>query len=428
MKRVLVIAYHFPPCTGSSGLLRAEKFVRYLPDFGWEPFVLAPHPRAYDSTDFNSSARIKARVFRSFALDTKRHLSFKRSYFDWMALPDRWITWCIGAIPLGLRLIRRQKIDVLFSTFPISTAILIGLILHKLTGLPWIVDLRDSMTEEHYPKDARERRIRRWIERRAMRYAFRVIFTAESTRRMYLERYPNLAPDKCRLISNGFDEEDFVLLRQNPPNEAGSVRPLRLAHNGAIYPEERDPIPFFRALSRLKREGSISSATLSVSLRATGADSIFQDVLDKLGLSDIVQLLPHIPYRDALQECADSDGLLLLQAANCDHQIPAKAYEYLRLGKPILALTTHTGDTAALLNDVGGATILQLADEQDIYNGLPRFLFAVSRGQHPKPRIEDAQRYSRRSQSAQLAELLSSSCNQERLASAVANGSLTNRA
>jgi glycosyltransferase involved in cell wall biosynthesis len=406
MGRVLIIAYHFPPCMGSSGLLRSEKFARYLPDFGWEPVVLTVHPRAYEAIDPSSEERVKATVQRAFALDTKKHLSFQNSYLDWMALPDRWITWLFGAIPAGLRAIRKYQIQVIFSTFPISTAILIGFFLHRLTRLPWIVDLRDSMTEDNFPKDGRTRKFRQWIERQAVRHASFVVFTAASTRRMYLERYPELSQEKCLLIPNGYDEDDFSSLLANGGGGKTPEKPLRILHSGVIYPEERDPLPFFRALSRLKREGTITAADLKIVLRAAGSEDFFQNAIRELGIADVIELLPHLPYRQSLQECTDSDGLLLFQADNCDHQIPAKAYEYLRLGKPIFALTTHTGDTAVLLNEVGGATIAELANEGDIYGRLPGFLAALSSGTHALPRQVTIQRYARKSQAAELAKLL----------------------
>lgn len=406
MERVLIIAYHFPPCAGSSGLLRSEKFSRYLPDFGWEPVILVPHPRAYEAVDSNSSRRVEATVIRTFALDAKKHLSFRNSYSDWTALPDRWVAWIFGAIPAGLWAVRRHGIKAMFSTFPISTAILIGLVLHRLARIPWVVDLRDSMTEDDYPKDPRTRKVRRWIERQAMRHASCVIFTAASTKKMYLDRYPELTPEKCILIPNGYDEADFQSLCFSSPEDQVSKKQLRLLHTGLIYPEERDPMPFFRALSRLKREGRIGATSLKVVLRAAGSEGLFQKSIEDLGITDIVELLPHVPYQQALQECADSDGLLLFQAANCDHQIPAKAYEYLRLGKPIFALTSLTGDTAALLNEVGGATIVNLAKEEDIYRGLPHFLAALRSKTHALPQAKEIQRYSRKSQAKDLAHVL----------------------
>jgi hypothetical protein len=145
---------------------------------------------------------------------------------------------------------------------------------------------------------------------------------------------------------------------------------------------------------------------LKIALRASGSEDFLKNAIKQLAIADIVQLAPHIPYKMALQECADSDGLLLFQAKNCDHQIPAKAYEYLRLGKAIFALTTHTGDTAALLNEVGGATIAELADEQDIYQRFPSYLAALSSGTHPLPQQAVIQSYARRMQASQLAKRL----------------------
>src|SRR6266542_5659957 len=39
MKRVLLVAYHYPPST-AVGAVRPSKFARYLPDLGWQPIVL----------------------------------------------------------------------------------------------------------------------------------------------------------------------------------------------------------------------------------------------------------------------------------------------------------------------------------------------------------------------------------------------------
>jgi len=405
---VLMVAYHFPPQTGSSGLLRTLKFSRYLPDFGWQPVVVTAHPRAYESTDPRGEKSLPDNlpVIHAFALDTKKHLSFRGAYPDLLALPDRWVAWVLGGVPAGLLAIRKYRAEILFTTFPICTAVLIGLILHRLTGKPWVVDLRDSMTEDGYPRDPRMRRIWRWIERHAVRCAARVIFTTPSTRRMYLERYPDLPAEKCLVISNGYDEEDFTALslRQNAPE---AENPLRLLHTGTLYPEEPDPRPFFRAVSRLKSEGRIGKDNLQIAFRAPGSENLYRGMLDEMDIADIVQLQPHILYRQSLQECADADALLLFQAANCDHQIPAKAYEYLRVQRPVFALTTQTGDTAALLNETGGATIVDLASADDIYRELPSFLDAIRTGTHPIVDRSRLERYARHNQARDLAACLS---------------------
>jgi hypothetical protein len=140
-----------------------------------------------------------------------------------------------------------------------------------------------------------------------------------------------------------------------------------------IYPEERDPTAFFSALSRLKRDGRIDAKSVRIDLRASGFEERYSRALRQLGIDDFVHLSPHLPYRQTLQECVDADALLLLQGASCNHQIPAKAYEYLRAQRPIVALTSDEGDTAALLRRTGGATIVDLAREDAIYSAFPDF-------------------------------------------------------
>src|SRR5712664_704149 len=124
MSRVLMVAYHYPPCFGSSGIQRTLKFSRYLPDGGWDPIILTAHPRAYPDTNSAQLSEIPSGlpVHRAFALDAARHLVFGRHYSRWLALPDRWGSWWPGGVVAGLRLVRRYRPAVLWSTYPIATA------------------------------------------------------------------------------------------------------------------------------------------------------------------------------------------------------------------------------------------------------------------------------------------------------------------
>jgi hypothetical protein len=224
---------------------------------------------------------------------------------------------------------------------------------------------------------------------------------------MYLKRYPALSPTDCVVIPNGYDENDFSSIRME-----GGPRPfpiqgrLRLVHSGLIYREERDPRAFFRAVRRLKTEGRINAGNLTIDLRASGSEQYYSDLLREFGIDDIVQLLSPLPFREALLDTATADGLLLFQAASCNHQIPAKAYEYLRYEKPILALTSRSGDAATLLTHTGGATIADLADEESIVLALNGFLASVRNGTHPLPDREKVRKFTRRNQTAELARHL----------------------
>src|SRR5207344_2703688 len=100
MKKVLLIAYHFPPLAGSSGIQRTLRFAQQLPDFGWQPIVLTAHPRAYERVSADLAAEVPPglTVHRAFALDAARHLALRGRYFGSMARPDRWASWKYDAV------------------------------------------------------------------------------------------------------------------------------------------------------------------------------------------------------------------------------------------------------------------------------------------------------------------------------------------
>ena len=177
-----MIAFHFPPLAGSSGIQRTLRFVQHLPAYGWQPIVLSAHPRAYADTSDDLLAAIPPGtvVDRAFALDTGRHLAIGGRYPGFLARPDRWRSWVFGAIPAGLRLIRRFRPDVIWSTYPIATAHLIGHRLHRLTGIPLVADFRDPMVQDGYPADPKTYRSFERVERSVVTDAARLVFVAPS--------------------------------------------------------------------------------------------------------------------------------------------------------------------------------------------------------------------------------------------------------
>jgi glycosyltransferase involved in cell wall biosynthesis len=415
MKKILMIAFHYPPFRGGSGVHRTLKFSRYLPDYGWQPIILTANPRAYPQVGDDQLREIPLGIAikRAFALDTARHLSIRGSYLRWMALPDQWITWWMGAVPVGLGIIREHRPEAIWSTYPIATAHLIGLTLHRLTGIPWMIDLRDPMVDDVYPEDHITRRTYRWIEEKATRYASYLIFTTRSTQQIYLDRYPELPPGRCIVIPNGYDEEDFKQFDSLKPIKKYNDHKIRLLHNGLIYRDYRDPKPLFKAISRLKNEARVDRKDLRIDLRASGSEDYYSAMIRELGIDDLVHFLRALPFREGLEDCSNADGLVLFQDASCNHQIPAKVYEYLRLQKPILALTDSRGDTAQLLRETGGATIFDLTDEEALYQFLPEFMSRVRNGKHPLPDTAKVKLYTRKNQASELAKCLSKVIRQE---------------
>ena len=404
-RAVLMVAFHFPPAAMGSGHLRTLGFARYLPGSGWDPIVLSARAMAYPQTApiVPGSIPDGCAVHRALAFDARRHFGIAGKYPGFLGAPDRWSSWWPSAVWQGLRLIRRHRVQAIWSTYPIMTAHCIAHSLHRITGLPWIADFRDPVASSADMTDARSAASRHHWESRVLQTASRSVFTTPGTLREYAERYPKLHAE-CRLIviENGYDERAFTNLSRLAPRQTGG--PLVLVHSGLLYPRGRNPVPFLTALAQLKNSGLVGADGLRVILRASRSVKEFTREIQRLGLGDMVFLYPAISYRDALIEQATADALLLFQGAEFDRQIPAKLYEYLRIGRPIFALTSDLGDTANVLRNTGGAETAPIDDVDAIASRLAAFIRVLREGRAPVTDPSVVKQYSRENGALLLAK------------------------
>lgn len=370
---ILMVAFHFPPQAGSSGMLRTLNFVRDLPSLGWMPAVLTAISLAYPErkNDLLDAIPADLRVMRAPSLDTARHLSIAGKYPRAFALPDRWCTWFPGALLYGVWHILRHRPKAIWSTYPLATAHLIGASLSRLTGLPWVADFRDPMLVDALVPNSFHRRLWAWLESYTLQNASACVFTTERAAEQYRLRYPHAA-ERCVVVQNGYDEQAFagvVAVREG-------VRPqARLfLHSGLIYPQDRDPSTFFEALAGLIEDGVLPRESVCVRFRAPGHGDQVSSLASGRGLSDVVDVCGHLPYRQALGEMMGADVLLVFQGSKFNAQIPAKIYEYLRAGRPVFAVVDPLGDTAAELRHFDGVWIANIADAAHIRQQLKRLL------------------------------------------------------
>lgn len=411
MKRLLMIAFHFPPLEGSSGIQRTLRFVQQLPEFGWHPIVLTAHPVAYEHTSDDLLADVPSSVpvHRALALDAARHLSVKGRYPGRLAVPDRWMSWRLDGVRRGLQLIRKLRPDALWSTYPIATAHTIGAALQARSGLPWVADFRDPMTQADYPSDVRTRDAYRAIEQRVMQQAAACVFTTPGALAHYRQHHPDAAA-KLRVIENGYDESSFDGLVVAPPQAAG---PLVLLHSGAVYPSERDPTSLLDGLGRWRRKRGTGPQDLRIRFRAPVHDEVLTDLASRFGVADLVEIAGPVPYREALTEMMGAGALLVLQAANCNQQIPAKLYEYLRCGRPVVGLTDVAGDTARVLRDAGVPYTAPLDDTQAIERLFDQLLDEWRTSSLRLPDQAFIASASRHARASNLADLLGLLCTRE---------------
>jgi peptidoglycan/xylan/chitin deacetylase (PgdA/CDA1 family)/glycosyltransferase involved in cell wall biosynthesis len=409
LSKVLMVAFHFPPQAGSSGILRTLNFVKNLPQSGWQPTVLTANAHAYTEqrNDLVGSVPPRTRVLRAFALDAARHLSIANKYPGFIALPDRWVTWWPHAVMLGMREIRQQHPKLIWSTYPIATAHLIGGTLARLSGLPWVADFRDPMVSPAYPPGKLHRKAWQMLEAYVLRHAAACVFTTQRAADTYAQRYPTQA-HKCQVIENGYDEEAFTGVQ---PNRFGTPpEKLLMLHSGLIYPKDRNPSTFFAAVKALIETGQLDRNRLCIRFRAPHHETEVKEFAAAYGLADVVDVAPPIPYRQAIAEMMGADLLLVFQGSYFNAQIPAKIYEYLRAQRPVFSVLDPDGDTAAQLGKFQGVYFGDISHQNEILKSMMDWLTKTGTKSEQVAYTSNlliVKRYSRAAQSEHLCKLLS---------------------
>ncbi len=182
------------------GTQRTAKFVKYLPDFGWEPIVLTVKDVAYFAKDESLLQDVmKAKVIRTGSLDPQRMLSiFRRRkaavnsetrepgvqrwealsrLIAWFLVPDAKILWIPFVISRALFAIKQGNINCLLTTGPPHSVHLAGIILKKLTHLPLVLDFRDGWSKGNFQNEPTKlhRRLNRYLEKSVLEKADGVV-------------------------------------------------------------------------------------------------------------------------------------------------------------------------------------------------------------------------------------------------------------
>jgi glycosyltransferase involved in cell wall biosynthesis len=435
MRRVLMVLYYFPP-SGGPGVQRGLKFVRYLPEFGWEPLVLTVRETAdfpvRDETlvrEIPSGLRVVRTACPEFyglyrtltgqrgvasldvasqsAAETRPLRRLLRGVRASLFIPDGRVGWQAPAVRAGMRLHRDPGFDAIVSSGPPFTSHLIGRTLARRTRRPWIADYRDPWIEAtFYPRrPAFARDIDRRLEAACVREATASVTVGEGMARGFLTRYPALDPARLRVIANGYDPADF----EGVPREDDGL--LRLTHTGSLF-LGRTPGALLDALETLAREepGFAHATRLCFAGRVDG------DLITRVRgsvLEDLTEWPGYLAHRDSIALLRRSRVLLLLIGtdAQAHTMVTGKVYEYLASGVPILAIGPRDGDAARLLERTRAGWVFEPHEGEAIREHL-RTLYRRQRahedfGLHPD--ASEIGRYSRRELTRSLAQLLDAS-------------------
>lgn len=423
-----MIAYSFPP-RGGSGVQRTVKFAKYLPEFGWEPIILTVSNPPLDEPDYSLLDEVpkNIQVFRTRSFEPHRHFNSKlegqisskdmysesarpnmehffgrvKSFLStWLLIPDRWIGWFPSAFLQGIRILRNNKIDLIYSTSPPLTDHLVAYLVKRLSGKPWIADFRDPWTQFwQYERSSYIRsRIDEAFEKIFLDSANKVIVTCYPTAKGLLEKYTNLDMKNFIEITNGFDPNDFKDYEENRSPK------FVITYTGRFHSKQSFSPCFLKALYDLAVENPGFKEDVEVIFTGLfGQDA--SNLLKEFQLDDIVRCIGYLPHRNSIRYLLQSDVLLITLNTVLGHDkiYPGKLFEYLAAKKPILALVAE-GPTADLIRKMNAGIVVSPDDIEEIKVAVRELYDRFIQGKMHSNTYSDLYRFKRRHLTKSLAE------------------------
>jgi glycosyltransferase involved in cell wall biosynthesis len=373
--KVLLVTLYFPPA-GGGGVQRPLKFATHLPALGIETHVLAPDDPKWVHRDEDLAPPTQAWIHRARYVGPKGRLPAEELHglrgieragrkaalaFRRVLVPDENVSWNLTAIPVAIRIARREGIDVVLTTSPPTSVHLVGAAVKRATGARWIADLRDSIVANpHRRVESRLVRAKEATGESIARLVARYADAVTAVTAPIADELNGLGARRVETIANGSDFEDFAGLQYTPGER------FRLTHTGSFF-------------------GRRSPRSILEALAATDADIVARFVGDfraadrewaaELGLGDRLELHPYLPRRRVLELQRNSEALLLLipEAGGRGRAVlSAKVFEYIAAERPILAAVPPDGAAADLIRETGTGVVVAPEDVDGLRDALDR--------------------------------------------------------
>lgn len=429
-KKVLIITYYWPP-SGGSGVQRWLKFVKYLPGFGWEPYVFTPENPSFSIRDESLLADVppSAEVLRlpiwepydifirlsALSGDKNREAkptsmmggdSLFQTVSTWIRgnffIPDPKRFWVKPSVRFLEDFVRDNRIGTIVTTGPPHSMHLIGYKLKKkLPSIRWIADFRDPWSEWGFLDSIRAgglaRSIHRRMESRVLKSADKLVTITP----FYARQFSALAGRRVELITNGFDEDDFRHIRY-------TRSPHFMIRHVGIVNERCNPRPFMAALKTLAASHSEFADKLRMEFIGEVHPAFREEVEGDQTLNRFTVFTGNMPFAELMPRYGDASLLLIVLHGYKDAEgyMPGKLFEYLATGVTVLGIGPAGGDAAALLKESGAGEMIEAGDAGAIERNLISAFELWKQGQVRKPLGDAVKRYSRQALTRSLVELL----------------------
>lgn len=429
-KTALLFAYYWPPASGP-GVQRWLKFVKFLPEFGWDVIIVTPKNGSYPNTDLSLINDIpdETRVLTTFTAEPFRLFNIlrgnsekgntssvgmgdikgKKNLFKSVSayiranlfIPDARKGWVPFATSCGKKILKNQTIDLIITTGPPHSSHLIGLKLSQKFNLPWVADFRDPWTSIYYNEFLPQTG---WAESKDYNLETQVLKTAHSSITVsngIKTEFEDRAHD-IHILPNGYDEEDFEGLSNREKDDF-----FRLSYIGN-FKANQNCTAIWQAIKELKNSDESFRNHFRLSVTGNIHEEVVQ-AIQKYEIEDVTEILSFVPHEEAVNRMYESDALLfpIPKTENNEQIITGKIFEYLASRTPLLSVGPTYGDAAKILSDCNRPPMLDYDDEKQIKARL-HFLFNVWKESNLRPKHEgnEHEQFSRKKLTQKLANIL----------------------
>jgi glycosyltransferase involved in cell wall biosynthesis len=430
-KKVLIITYYWPP-SGGSGVQRWLKFVKYLPEFGWQPFVFTPENPSFEIRDesllrdvppeaevfrfpiwepYKAFGKI-SKVFTGQKTSTKPSalVSAKGGFFHAIAtwvrgnffIPDPRVFWVKPASKFLIDLVKENGIRTIITTGPPHSVHLIGLKLkeHDPT-LRWLADFRDPWSEWGLLDSLKVGDVARGYHRRLEAKVLAKADDVITITPFYQRRFEKLGNRKVVLLTNGYDQSDFIEVSRTRSDK------FLIRHIGIIN-EKCDPRPLMLTLEQMAKTNSDFARDVQLEFIGEVHPDFRNFVEENPALRAFTFFRGNIPHKELLQLYGSSNVLLIILTGYKDAEgyLPGKLFEYLATGIPIIGTGPEDGDAANVLNESKAGKMINEKNSGAIQQALTGLYNSWRDNAVDRPDSEAIQMFSRREITRKLSELL----------------------
>lgn len=428
-KKVLIVTYYWPPA-GGAGVQRILKFAKYLSEFGWTPIILTIANGDYPWIDksLNNDITSNITVYKTpgfslhnlhkifnrrkntiapYAFTESGESNFREKLSIWIKfniVPDSRIGWYFPAISEAKKILKKEKIDLVFSTSPPQTAHFVAKKISKKLKIPLVTDFRDPWTDVFWLQNSKRlkivNRIDRILEKKVMKNASAVTTVSPGLAKIFRAKTHN----PVHIITNGFDEPYFAKKSYKRSNK------FRITYTGSLS-KEQTLQPFCEVVNLAIQNGKIEKNRLRIQLFGNFPGFV-SNLMNEMNLGKNIEMQPFMAAGHVIEHIFQSELLLLIIPDTKQNEgiLTSKIFDYIGSKRPILCFGPPESDAAKLLNETKSGEIFdykQIDEAADFLESIYR-AWVSRESENQVYGDKHLSKYTRRTKSQELCKVFDS--------------------